>query len=266
MKTNWLITTAAAAILASTGLATAQGMNERGGGKSSGATMEKSAPAQSQSQQGKGNGGGQMKGQTTGQAPQADSPSRQQQPGAAQQKDMQRDKAGTAGQAPDTQRQQRTGADDQKQPRTGAQKDDQKQPRAGAQKDDQKQPRTGAQKDDQKQPRTGAQQQRQDRQGAETKGRTETTGRGDASGAQLTSEQRTKIRQVVVSKNIPRVSNVNFNVSVGTVVPRTVTFHPIPAEIIEIYPAWRGYRVILVESQLVIVDPGTYRIVAVIAV
>jgi hypothetical protein len=231
MRTNWLITTAVAAILASTGLAAAQGMNERGG-QSPGA-MDKGAPSGQQ---------------------------------------MQRDKAGTAGQG-----QQRTGVDDQKQPR-GAQKDDQKQPR-GAQKDDQKQPR-GAQKDDQKQPR-GAQrdddrqqrgraqqqqQQKQDRQGAETKGRAETTGRGDAAGGKLTSEQRTRIREVVVSKNIPRVTNVNFNVSVGTVVPRTVTFHPIPVEIVEIYPAWRGYRVILIGSQLVIVHPSSYRIIAVIPV
>jgi hypothetical protein len=50
------------------------------------------------------------------------------------------------------------------------------------------------------------------------------------------------------------------------VVPRTVTFHPIPVEIVEIYPAWRGYRVILVGSQLVIVHPSSYRIIAVIAV
>ena len=231
MKTNWLITTAAAAILVSTGLAAAQGMNERGG-QSPGA-MDKGAPSGQQMQ-------------------------RQQQPsGAARQRDMQRDKPGTTGQA-----QQRTGPDDQKQPR-GAQKDDQKQPR-GAQKDDQRQPR-GAQRDDDKQPRDRAQ-QKQDRQGAETKGRTETTGRGDASGAQLTSEQRTRIRNVVVSKNIARVNNVNFNVSVGTVVPRTVTFHPIPVEIVEIYPAWRGYRVILVGGQLIIVHPSSYRIVAVIAV
>ena len=253
MKTNWLITAAAAAILASTGLAAAQGMNERGG-QSPGA-MDKGAPSGQQMQ-------------------------RQQQPsGTAQQRDMQRDKAGTTGQT-----QQRTGADDQKQPR-GAQKDDQKQPRGaqkddqkqpqGAQKDDQKQPR-GAQKDDQKQPR-GAQrdddkqqrdraQQKRDRQDADTKVRAETTGRGDASGAKLTTEQRTRIREVVVSKNIPRVNSVNFNVSVGTVVPRTVTFHPIPVEIVEIYPAWRGYRVILVGGQLIIVHPSSYRIVAVIAV
>lgn len=205
MRTNWLITTAVAAILASTGLAAAQGMNERGG-QSPGA-MDKGAPSGQQ---------------------------------------MQRDKAGTAGQG-----QQRTGADDQKQPR-------------GAQKDEQKQPR-GAQRDDDRQQRGRAQQQ-QDRQGAETKGRAETTGRGDAAGGKLTSEQRTRIREVVVSKNIPRVTNVNFNVSVGTVVPRTVTFHPIPVEIVEIYPAWRGYRVILIGSQLVIVHPSSYRIIAVIPV
>ena len=60
------------------------------------------------------------------------------------------------------------------------------------------------------------------------------------------------------------MTNVNFSVSVGTRVPRDVHFHPVPAEIVTIYPAWRGYNLILVSNQIVIIDPATYEIVAVI--
>jgi hypothetical protein len=191
-------------------------------------------------------GGAEQRGQTTGQAPQmdrgqqrqGDNMQRQKQPsGSAQQSpDMKRDKSGTAGQAPDSQK-QRAGDDRQKQKQ-----------------------QSGADQQKQK--------QKQSTEADQRKGgsRAETTGRGDASGANLTSEQRTKIRQVVVSKKIPKVTNVNFTVSVGATVPRTVKFHPIPAEIVEIYPAWRGYQVILVGSELVIVSPSTYEIVAVIVV
>ena len=92
---------------------------------------------------------------------------------------------------------------------------------------------------------------------------TTTTGQA-AAGAKLTTEQRTKVTTVIKQQNIAPVTNVNFSVSVGTRVPRDVHFHPVPAEIVTIYPAWRGYNLILVSNQIVIIDPATYEIVAVI--
>jgi Protein of unknown function (DUF1236) len=62
----------------------------------------------------------------------------------------------------------------------------------------------------------------------------------------------------------PRVSNVNFSLSVGTVVPRTVKYVPLPSRVVEIYPAWRGYHFFIVGDQMVIVEPGSLRIVAVL--
>jgi len=43
-----------------------------------------------------------------------------------------------------------------------------------------------------------------------------------------------------------------------------VRFAPIPASIIVIEPAWRGYEYFLVREEIVIVDPATMEIVAVI--
>ena len=62
----------------------------------------------------------------------------------------------------------------------------------------------------------------------------------------------------------PRVSSVNFSLSVGTVVPRTVKYVLLPPRVVEIYPAWRGYHFFIVGDQIVIVEPGSLRIVAVI--
>jgi hypothetical protein len=87
--------------------------------------------------------------------------------------------------------------------------------------------------------------------------------RGSAS---LTSEQRTKIHQTIVRQgNAPRVANVNFSVSVGTTVPRSVRLVAVPAPIVEIQPAWRGYEYFMVGDQVVIVDPDTMQIVAIIS-
>lgn len=94
-----------------------------------------------------------------------------------------------------------------------------------------------------------------------------TTGQGaaGASGAvNLTQEQRTKVVTTIKQTNVRPVTNVNFNISVGTVVPRSVTLHPLPATIVEVYPAWRGYRFVLVRDGIIIIEPDTYRIVAVI--
>jgi hypothetical protein len=45
-----------------------------------------------------------------------------------------------------------------------------------------------------------------------------------------------------------------------------VHFYPIPVEIVEIHPAWRGYQIILVGSELVIINPTTFEIVSVVVV
>ena len=65
-------------------------------------------------------------------------------------------------------------------------------------------------------------------------------------------------------KSITETTNVNFNISVGTRVPSTVRFHPLPPRIVEIYPEWRGYQVILVSGRYVIVRPQTHEIVYII--
>jgi hypothetical protein len=109
--------------------------------------------------------------------------------------------------------------------------------------------------------------ERNGKMNAESKGaadsRSQTVGQAGA-GGKLSGEQRTKITTVIRDQHIAPVTNVNFSISVGTRVPRDVTFHPLPAEIVTIYPDWRGYEFILVRDQIVVVDPRTFEIVAVL--
>jgi hypothetical protein len=83
----------------------------------------------------------------------------------------------------------------------------------------------------------------------------------------LSTEQRTRIRETVFKeRNAPRVGKVDFSIREGTVIPRTVRVVEIPDVIVEIHPEWRGYKYFLVNEELVVVDPGTLRIVAIIDV
>ena len=100
------------------------------------------------------------------------------------------------------------------------------------------------------------------REGATQEGRT------GGAGAELSTEQRTEVRQTILqSGNVPRVSRseVNINISVGTVVPRSVRLVSIPERIVTIRPAWRGFLYFVVEDEIIVVEPGSLKIVAVIS-
>jgi Protein of unknown function (DUF1236) len=102
-----------------------------------------------------------------------------------------------------------------------------------------------------------------DSKGAADSKATTTTGQA-AAGGKLSTEQRTKITTVIKSQNVRPATNVNFSISIGTHVPRNVGFHPLPTEIVTVYPDWRGYEFFLVNDQIVVVNPRTLEIVAVI--
>jgi Protein of unknown function (DUF1236) len=86
-----------------------------------------------------------------------------------------------------------------------------------------------------------------------------------AKGANIAPENRTRIHDAFVKeRSAPRVDHVDFGLSVGTAVPRSVRIVVIPQTIIEIQPTWRGYEYFMVGDQIVIVDPRTMEIVAVL--
>jgi hypothetical protein len=91
-----------------------------------------------------------------------------------------------------------------------------------------------------------------------------TTGQAAAGSKPLTVEQRATIHTVVKEQRVLPAANANFAITVGTVVPRTVTFRPVPSEFVTINSAWRGFEYFLVGDRIVIVNPRTLEIVAVV--
>ncbi|HLL26819.1 MAG TPA: DUF1236 domain-containing protein [Xanthobacteraceae bacterium] len=81
---------------------------------------------------------------------------------------------------------------------------------------------------------------------------------------QLSAQQREKIHTTILGQKAGHTTDVKFEVSVGARVPRTVRFYPLPLEIVEIVPEYRGYDYVLVGDEIVIIDPNTLEIVAVL--
>jgi hypothetical protein len=81
----------------------------------------------------------------------------------------------------------------------------------------------------------------------------------------VSREQQTRISTVISRTNVQPLTSVNFAVSVGTVVPATVTLTPLPADIVTIVPQYRGYSFFVVRDEIVIVEPSTKKIVTVIS-
>jgi hypothetical protein len=207
---------------------------------------------------------GQQRDQTTGQAPQSE-----------QSKQGQRDQGGMQGQS--KQGQSKQGQRDQSMP--GQSKQGQSQQRGQGERDqttgqtqrDQSQSPAQSQRGqrDQTQGQAPQRQQGQSQQGQSQQGQSQQgqSQQGQAGGnVTLTSEQRTRIQQTVLAgRNVPRVDNVNFSLSVGTAVPSRVRIVDVPPTLIEIYPQWRGHQYFVVRDEIVIVDRSR-KVVAVVPV
>ena len=230
-KNVLLVTVAATALIAGASLASAQTMNTEQPKAS--APMKPDSEKAGQSAQSPKKDAD--KAQTTGQGPKAEDA-----------KKAQDSKPQTTGQAPK--------AEDAKKPEETKKAPDSKPQTSGQapKAEDAKKPEDAKKAEDAKKPE-------------DTKQQGQAGQAGGGAQAQISTEQRTQIRQTVMRVgDAPRVSSVNFSLSVGTVVPRTVKYVLLPPRVVEIYPAWRGYHFFIVGDQIVIVESGSLRIVAVI--
>ena len=83
-------------------------------------------------------------------------------------------------------------------------------------------------------------------------------------GAGLNAEQRARLREILSARrDIPRVSNL-ADVRINAVIPRSVRLAAIPEEVVRIYPRFRRHQAFIYRNEMVVVDPLTSRIVAVL--
>ena len=83
--------------------------------------------------------------------------------------------------------------------------------------------------------------------------------------APMSTEQNAKFREALKGEKVERLTGVPFSISIGEEVPRSVHFYRLPARIVEYAPQYRDFDYILVGDDILIVNPSTHRIVAVIS-
>jgi Protein of unknown function (DUF1236) len=87
-----------------------------------------------------------------------------------------------------------------------------------------------------------------------------------AESVKLSQTQRTKIDAVIGHNSSARITtNVNFSISVGTAVPRSVHVEVIPEDVVAVVPEYEGFDYVIVGDQILIIDPNDMTIVAVIS-
>jgi hypothetical protein len=125
----------------------------------------------------------------------------------------------------------------------------------------------------QAQERGGATRSETQRSGTQSQQRgtsSQTSGQGSASSGastsiNLSSQQRTQIKQVVVRhSDIPHVNDVNVNIAVGAALPSTVALIDVPEDVVTVFPRFRRHKIVIIKNQIVIVEPSSLKIVAVL--
>jgi hypothetical protein len=96
-------------------------------------------------------------------------------------------------------------------------------------------------------------------------GQTETAPSGETTGSiNITAEQQTELKQVITTTKV-EPATVDIDVNVGVAVPKTVVLHELPPRVIELVPAYKGYKYfLLADGRIIIVEPSTLEIVYII--
>ncbi|MDW6022248.1 DUF1236 domain-containing protein [Mesorhizobium sp. BAC0120] len=80
----------------------------------------------------------------------------------------------------------------------------------------------------------------------------------------VTAQQKTEIRHIITQTKV-EPAHVDFDVTVGATVPHTVKIHRLPQRIVKLVPAYESYEYfVLADGRIVIVDPDSLKVVAVL--
>jgi hypothetical protein len=80
----------------------------------------------------------------------------------------------------------------------------------------------------------------------------------------LNAQQQTQVGQAIAQRNVTPLTNVNFSIAIGTQVPRSVQLRALPSDLVTFVPDYRGYSYFVVEEQIMIVEPASHEIVAIV--
>jgi hypothetical protein len=270
MKSKLLLATALASLLASAGIAGAQGTNEQGH-KGPGAAAPSTQRAQSPSEHA-------QPGNRMGQSERSPSNNRTTNPSAQDEKNRTKNSSAQN----ETNRTQNPSAQNERNrmAHPSAQNGQNersrtKNPSAQNERNRTQNPSAQNEKNRMQNPSAQNERNRMERNPSATENERGTAasrqGTSENRGASaLSTEQRSRIRTTVLGeRNAPRIaqSDININLRVGARIPRDrlhIRPLPLPQTVVEVEPRWRGYDYFLVGNEIVVVEPNTFEIVAII--
>jgi uncharacterized protein DUF1236 len=80
---------------------------------------------------------------------------------------------------------------------------------------------------------------------------------------QISRRQRSRVHDVLVRRQVAP-ANIDFPVRIGARIPNYLTTYDLPDEIYDYAPGYEGYRYFVTNDEVVIVDPETMEVVAVL--
>lgn len=260
MRKRLLASVAMAALIGCASVAMAQESGKEGTGAAPGATGHSPGAPQHQMSPGGGAPGGAMQ-------------HRQTTPGGAAQNQALPDKEGMGPPKGTSQNEQRGSSTMQR----GAEENDKTKMQRGAEEKDKTKTQRGAQENE-KTPGANRENNAQIREnrGNENNAQIQERGgraggtsvQGRAEGAKsvhLSEDQRTRIKDIIIKdRNVARINTPSFHVAVGTTVPRDVHVAVLPPDVVQVVPEYEGFDYVVVGDQLLVIDPDTMEIVAVL--
>jgi hypothetical protein len=267
MKKSLMVSVAAAALLATTGFATAQGMSQ--GGSKDAPTSTASPKGEAASPRGDAaSPRSESSAPAAGSSKESAAPATSKESAAPEMKNSAAPKSGSMAQ-------EKSGAADTKSgtKATPQQAQEQAKEKAGTATDTKT---SGAMNNDTKSKASESKASESgtaagtakpataDSKTGDTKSTTTTGNAATSATAAPPAEKQTQIVSAIKQEKVEEVTNVNFSISVGARVPTTVHYHPLPSRIVEIYPEWRGYDFIFVHGRYIILRPETHEIIYII--
>lgn len=83
---------------------------------------------------------------------------------------------------------------------------------------------------------------------------------------EITQAQKDRIRDSVKNAKVDHVAKLAIPLTVGAEVPRNLHFYPFPKEVAEIAPEYGSFFYVVAAEKIVVIDPLSYRIVAILPV
>jgi hypothetical protein len=81
---------------------------------------------------------------------------------------------------------------------------------------------------------------------------------------QLSAEQRTQIYQAVIKDRSHKAAPAGLSIRIGAKVPASVELYELPANVATQVPDVKGFKFVVAQNQVILVDPATNEVVEII--